>query len=419
MRTNLTMEIQGDWLTRVTSVDISFEQTWADLAPIGRDDDSGGYRRYSWSGPDVDLRAWFADQAAARGMTYEVDRNGNQWAWWGPPRPGSLVVGSHLDSVPDGGAFDGPLGVVSAFLAIDELRARGIQPALSIAVLNCSEEEGARFGLACLGSQLMTGAVSAGRARDLVDAEGVALTTALQRAGVDPDGLGRDEEALRRIGTFVELHVEQGRSLIDDNAPVGVASAIWPHGRWRLEFRGQANHAGTTRLVDRNDPMLAFATTVLAVRQAAATWDSVATVGKAQISPNGTNAIPSAVTAWLDARAPDDVSLDGMIEAITAAQADAAALDEVQVSLSRDSYSPAVLFDDALRDRITGVLHDVPVLPTRAGHDAGVLAARVPAAMLFVRNPTGVSHNPVEYAAPEDCVAGIEALADVMADLAG
>lgn len=403
----------------MTSVDTSFEQTWADLAPIGRDADSGGYQRYSWSGPDLDLRAWFADQAAARGMTYEVDRNGNQWAWWGSPQPDSLVTGSHLDSVPDGGAFDGPLGVVSAFLAIDELRARGVQPARSIAVLNCSEEEGARFGLACLGSQLMTGAVSASRARDLVDADGIAFPSALQRAGIDPDGLGRDEEALGRIGTFVELHVEQGRSLIDDNAPVGVASAIWPHGRWRLDFRGQANHAGTTRLVDRSDPMLAFATTVLAVRQAATTWGSVATVGKARISPNGTNAIPSAVTAWLDARAPDDASLEGMIEAIATAQADAATMDTVEVDLTRDSYSPAVLFDDSLRDRIMGVLRDVPVLPTRAGHDAGVLAAHVPAAMLFVRNPTGVSHSPVEHAEPEDCVAGIEALADVLAELAG
>lgn len=402
----------------MSALDVSFEQTWADLAPVGLDADTGGYRRFAWGGPDLDLRAWFQDQATARGMGYEVDRNGNQWAWWGPPAEGSLVTGSHLDSVPDGGAFDGPLGVVSAFLAIDELRARGIAPARSIAVLNCAEEEGARFGLACLGSQLMTGAVSGSRARGLTDADGVGFAAALTRAGIDPDGIGRDEAALRRIGTFLELHVEQGRSLVDNGAPVGVASSIWPHGRWRLDFRGQANHAGTTRLVDRSDPMLAFATTVLAVREAARECGAVATVGKARISPNGTNAIPSSVTAWLDARGPDDATLHKMIEEIAVAQADAAQLDAVEVGLARDSYSPAVMFDDGLRDRMTAVLGDVPVLPTRAGHDAGVLAAHVPAAMLFVRNPTGVSHSPVEHAEPEDCVRGIEALADVMADLA-
>lgn len=403
----------------MTSLDVSFEQTWADLAPVGRDAESGGYRRFAWGGADLDLRAWFEDQAAARGMVYEVDRNGNQWAWWGAPADGSVVTGSHLDSVPDGGAFDGPLGVVSAFLAIDELRARGVMPTRSLAVLNCAEEEGARFGLACLGSQLMTGAVSPSRARDLIDGDGIGFASALEAAGIDPDGIGRDDAALQRIGMFIELHVEQGRSLIDDDAPVGVASSIWPHGRWRLDFHGQANHAGTTHLVDRNDPMLAFATTVLAVREAAGACGAVATVGKARISPNGTNAIPSSVTAWLDARGPDEATLHAMIDAISAAQTDAAQLDAIEVSLARDSYSPAVLFDDALRDRMTAVLGEVPVLPTRAGHDAGVLAAHVPAAMLFVRNPTGVSHSPVEHAEPEDCVAGVEALADVLADLVG
>src|SRR5206468_2564217 len=145
---------------------------------------------------------------------------------------------------------------------------------------------------------------------------------------------GRDETALSRIGAFVELHVEQGRALVDLDAAVGVASAIWPHGRWRCTFRGEGNHAGTTRLVDRHDPMLPYAATVLAARE------------------------------------------------------------------------------------IASELGEVPVLPTGAGHDAGILSAVVPTAMLFVRNPSGVSHSPAESASLDDCVAGIEALATVLEELA-
>ena len=135
-----------------------FERTWQDLAPIGREPSTGGYRRSAWTPADADLRAWFADRAAERRMPCAPDRNGNLWAWWGDPADGAVVTGSHLDSVPDGGAFDGPLGVVSAFLAIDELRSRGVVPTRPVAVIAFADEEGARFGVACAGSRLLTGA---------------------------------------------------------------------------------------------------------------------------------------------------------------------------------------------------------------------------------------------------------------------
>ncbi|MGH3165380.1 MAG: allantoate amidohydrolase [Trebonia sp.] len=395
-----------------------FELLWRELGRIGRNPGSGGYRRFAWTPADRELRAWFEDQAAARGLGYETDRNGNQWAWWGGPADGAVVTGSHLDSVPDGGAFDGPLGVVSGFLAVDELRARGVQPVRAVAVVNCVEEEGARFGLACVGSRLLCGALDPDSARLLRDADGVTLAEAMKTAGADPDALGRDEQALSRIGAFVELHVEQGRALADLNAPVGVATAIWPHGRWRCQFRGEANHAGTTRLTDRRDPMLPFAATILAARKAAAQAGAVATLGKAMIVPNGTNAIPSAVDAWLDARAADDATLNEVVSRITAAAGESAAAHGGTAALVRESYSPPVQFDGALRKQITEVLGDVPALPTGAGHDAGILSAHVRAAMLFVRNPTGVSHSPSEHAGAADCVAGVTALTAVLEELA-
>jgi N-carbamoyl-L-amino-acid hydrolase len=334
-----------------------------------------------------------------------------------------VLTGSHLDSVPDGGAFDGPLGVVSAFAAIDQLRAQGFTPARPVAVAAFCEEEGGRFGLACLGSRLLTGAVQSAAARELRDGDGVTLAEAMAGAGLDPDGLGADEELLASVGAVVELHIEQGSALDGLGAAVGIAEGIWPHGRWRLDFTGRADHAGTTRLADRRDPMLPFAAAVLEARQAASAHGALATFGKVTAEPGAANAISSAVSAWLDARAPDQSALDRTVGQIEAAARRAADVQGVGVGVRRESFTPPVEFDPALRARLAAALAaqgmQAPVLPTGAGHDAGVLAARLPAAMLFVRNPTGVSHSPAEHAEPADCEAGVAALAAVLAELAG
>ncbi|MDT3395845.1 Zn-dependent hydrolase [Streptomyces sp. B1866] len=553
---------------------------WRELLPIGRNADTGGYRRYAWTEADAGCRAWFRAQAEARGLRYETDRNGNQWAWLGDPDAGDAVVtGSHLDSVPDGGAFDGPLGVVSAFAALDELRVRGARPSRPLAVVNFGDEEGARFGLACVGSRLAAGQLEPERARALRDADGITLAQAMKRAGYDPDAIGPDPERLARIGAFVELHLEQGRTLAtlpdegEGPAPggpgaatwpdgsgrpgdglaeaaaagsgrdsgaegpgtarrpglgaeagpgagtgsagagrhpgpgtapgtaagaaeaagtpgtagaapgaeaagpagisgpagtagaavpagpagaqvgaraagtagpagtgsagagtpgapapartrapagqaVGVASAIWPHGRWRFDFHGEANHAGTTRIDDRRDPMLTYATTVLAARKKARLAGALATFGKVAVEPNGVNAIPSLVRGWLDCRAPDEETLAAVVAAIEQAAAERGRRDGVAVRVTRESFTPVTDFAHGLRDRLAVLLGGAPVLPTGAGHDAGILSASVPTAMLFVRNPTGVSHSPAESADEDDCLAGVTALADVLEALA-
>ncbi|WP_329460304.1 allantoate amidohydrolase [Streptomyces sp. NBC_01497] len=397
---------------------------WADLARIGRDDATGGYRRYAWTGADAECRSWFRDQAAARGLRNETDRNGNLWAWLGDPEAGDAVVtGSHLDSVPDGGAFDGPLGVVSAFAALDELRARGARPTRPIAVTAFGDEEGARFGVACVGSRLSAGQLTREQAHALRATDGTTLPQAMEAAGQDPDAIGPDPERLGRIGALVELHVEQGRALDLTDSPVGLASAVWPHGRWRFDFQGEANHAGTTRLEDRRDPMLPYAETVLAARREAELAGALATFGKVLVQPNGVNAIPSLVSAWLDSRAADPASLDTVVAAVEAAAREAAARSGVELAVIRESFTPIVEFGHTLRDELARILGrsstaSLPVIPSGAGHDAGILSASVPTAMLFVRNPTGVSHSPAETAAEDDCVAGVRALADVLEGLA-
>jgi len=386
-----------------------FDRMWADLAPVGRHPGTGGYRRYAWTREDAVLREWFTGEAGRRGLEVVPDRAGNLVAWTADPDaagPG-LVVGSHLDSVPDGGAYDGPLGVVSAFAALDLLDRTTLRRPVGVACFG--DEEGARFGVACAGSRLLTGALDADRARSLADEGGTTMAEAMTAAGADHAALGRDDEALRRIGTFLELHVEQGRALVDDGAAVGVASAIWPHGRWRLDLRGRADHAGTTRLADRDDPMLALAAAILEARAAAVRSGALATVGKVRVEPNGVNAIPSAVTAWLDARGP----VEEDVRSVVADVGRAAGTVPVE-----ESWTASTEFDAALRDRLAALLA-APVLPTGAGHDAGILAAAgIPSAMLFVRNPTGVSHSPAEHAEPADCLAGVSALARAIEALA-
>ncbi|WP_374455991.1 allantoate amidohydrolase [Nocardioides sp.] len=399
-----------------------FRGLWAELAPIGRSQRTGGYTRQLLTQQDEELREWFVSHAEARGMDVEVDGNGNQWAWWGAPGDDAVVTGSHLDSVPDGGAYDGPLGIVAAFLAVDDLRRRGVTRRRPFAIVNFVEEEGARFGLACLGSRLLTGAVDPRNAIALTDRNGTRLGEAFDGAGIDVRRIGPDIERVRRIGVFLELHVEQGRHLVDRGVAVGVASAIWPHGRYRFDFRGEANHAGTTRMRDRSDPMLTFAATALAANREARRMGQRATFGRVEVTPNGTNAIPSSVTAWLDARCVDQATLGSLVDAIWSKATLRSLGDGTSVEFVAESVADAVDFPRDLARRLAQTIGKhpagstaAPILPTQAGHDAGILSvAGVPSAMLFVRNPTGVSHSPREFAEDADCIEGVRALSSAL-----
>lgn len=391
------------------------------IAGTGRDPVRGGYSRPVFSTPERELLDWYEQQLSRRGLQAETDRNGIVWAWWNPaghPLVDAVVTGSHLDSVPGGGAFDGPLGVASALRAVDLLRARKIVPARPLGLAVFPEEEGSRFGIACLGSRLLTGALAPEKALKLTDPDGTTFAEAAARAGLDPAHIGRDDDALRRIGVFVELHVEQGRGLVDLGAPVAVASSILGHGRWRISVHGQGNHAGTTLLSDRRDPVVAAAQVVLIVRAVASRHPGTrATVGRFQPVPGGTNVIASRVDLWLDVRHPEDIVTAAVVAEIGRRAGDLAAAEGCTFEIREESRSPTVDFDVALRDRVSAALPGAPQLPTGAGHDAGVLAAHVATAMLFTRNPSGISHSPQEYVEDADAERGSSALADVLADL--
>ncbi|WP_309072404.1 allantoate amidohydrolase [Arthrobacter sp.] len=392
------------------------------IEDVGRDATRGGYSRPVFSNAELDLRSWFEQEATRRGLEVETDRNGILWAWWDTgsersdsSRDGALVTGSHLDSVPGGGAFDGPLGVASALAAVDVLKQRGVQPQRALAVTVFPEEEGSRFGVACLGSRLLTGGIDPDAARNLRDPDGVSFAEAARANGLDPAHLGKDDDALRRIGDFVELHVEQGRGLIDLDSPFAIGTSVIGHGRWKLSITGQGNHAGTTLMADRADPMVAAAQVILAIRKtAAATPEARATVGRVQPIPGGTNVIASRVDLWIDVRHPDDAVTASLVESIHGQAQKAAAFEGCAAALTRESVSGTVNFDGELQRQLQLAIPGAPGLPTGAGHDAGILAAHVPSAMLYVRNPTGISHSPEEHVEDDDADAGAVALADVL-----
>lgn len=394
-----------------------------DISRVGTDAHRGGYSRPVFSDAETELRSWFIEQAGRRGLDVGTDENGIIWAWWDTAtgtRRDAVVTGSHLDSVPGGGEYDGPLGVASALVAVDILKSRGVRPVRPLAIAVFPEEEGSRFGVACLGSRLLTGALDPDKARNLKDIDGNTYAEVAAANGQDPRVIGADYKTLRQLGLFVELHVEQGRGLIDLGQPVAIGSSILGHGRWKLSVSGQGNHAGTTLMKDRKDPMIAAAKIMVGIRDTAAKYrDARATVGRLQPVPGGTNVIASRVDMWIDVRHPRDEVTAALVESIHLNAQVMAAEEKCTVTFGVESLSPTVHFDTGLRDELQALLPGAPVLDTGAGHDAGVLAAHIPTAMLFVRNPTGISHSPEELVEDDDAEAGALALADALAGLLG
>lgn len=397
----------------------------AELAEVGRDPVRGGWSRHLLDDGDVQARAWFVATAERLGLRVDRDGNANLWASWDVPGGSpAILTGSHLDSVQGGGALDGPLGIVSAFAAVARLKAEGHVPAQPLIVVAFAEEEGARFGVPTLGSRLTTGAISPQVAAELRDRSGLALSEVFAANGLGAAPTGLDADRLAALGVFVELHVEQGTLLAPFGAPIGLAEGILAHGRWRVTVTGRADHAGTTELGERHDPMLPAAALIRAARDRsteAAASGARATCGRIDVVPGATNAIPSRVQVWLDVRAESEAAVQAVLDAIIADGRAAAADEDCTCEVDRESFSPTVAFDPGLTDRIARALEPqfgpLPLIPTGAGHDAGVLAPHLPSAMLFVRNPTGVSHAPGEAAEPADIALGVDALTAVLRDL--
>ena len=377
-----------------------FRELFDAVAAIGHRD--RGWTRPPWSAPLREAEQVVADAAARAGLVAAHYAAGNLWLTDPAAREGLVATGSHLDTVPDGGAFDGALGVVAALVAVTQLRAARVDGSERLAVVSFADEEGWRFGTPIFGSRVLTG----GYDRDVLerrDADGVRLGDA------SPSDPFAARGGHRRLASFVEVHVEQGRALTPAGVPLGIATSLAARSRFAFRCDGAANHAGTTPMAERRDALVAAARFVLAADTAArAEEGAVATVGTLEVEPGGSNVVPGRATGTLDVRAPDPARRDAVVAAIRTACPEA--------SLERLANDDGVQFDARIRTALHEAAGAVAIdLASYAGHDAGVLqAAGVPAGMLFVRSPDGVSHDPAEHADEADCLAAIEVLQDTL-----
>ena len=354
------------------------------------------------------VHALLRAEMEALGMTVRTDSAGNVRGVYPAESHGAptLLTGSHIDSVPDAGRYDGILGVALPIALIRSLM--GLRLPYAIEVIAFSEEEGVRFKLPFIGSKALVGNLTS---EDLArtDADGISVAQALRNFGLDPDMIA---DAALTPGTFAffEVHIEQGPVLESLNLPLGVVSTIIGQSRLGLTFHGQANHAGTTPMSFRKDALAAAARWISEVEAYPVDdLELVATVGSIQALPGAINVIPGAVTVSLDVRHPSD---EARLRAIAALIAKAEAIAEsrgLTLTTADGGAQTSVPLDPALRDALSSAAASFAPLamPSGAGHDAMILARRLPAAMLFLRTPGGLSHHPNEAVSAEDIAAAI------------
>jgi len=395
-------------------------------------DDPAAHARTNRTGTEANRKARdrLVERLRDAGLDVTVDAVGNVLGTWTPPSAdpaaAPVVSGSHLDSVPEGGIFDGPLGVYAALEAVRAMRDAEVEPDRPVGVVSFTEEEGGTFGNGLLGSSVATGETPLDEALGLTNDDGETLGEALDRIGYR-----RSEETLDPASwdAFYELHVEQDTTLEETGAAVGVVTTITGITHCEATIEGEANHAGATAMGERTDALAAASEFVLDVEAAAnevvetASPSAVGTVGSLSVEPNATNVVPGRVAAGVDVR---DVEAESM-EAIVSAARDSLARLERERGVETEFDRPFDVAPTPMSDRLRGAAHAAAVAADReaidlhsgAAHDAMRVARVTDASLLFAPSRDGISHNPREWTDWDDCAAATEVLAGAMVRAAG
>ena len=405
---------------------VSAERIEASLrafARIGYSAD-GGMNRLAFSRADLRARQLLLHLLRSLGLTVRIDEVGNVFGRLPGRESGlPLLLGSHLDTVPGGGRFDGALGVVAALEAVRLLQERDVSPRHPVELVSFACEESSRFGRGTLGSGVLAGTWGARELLGLSDGRGVRLEQALRRAGIDPEGIDRARREPGDFLAYLELHIEQGRVLEEARCQVGVVEGIAAPTRFRVTLGGQADHSGATPMGLRHDALAGAAEIVLAVERAArAVSGVVGTVGTLRLEPGAINVIPGRVELGVDVRstsAADKARVVAAIRAEIARVAGARALEWAITVLTDEEpvrLDPRLvdLLEDGCRARAVPAVR----LPSGAGHDAMQMARLCPAGMLMVPSRRGVSHHRDEWTSLADIVAGVQVYADAALALA-
>jgi ureidoglycolate amidohydrolase len=396
-----------------------------ELATIS-DASSPAVTRIVFSPTDLKARAWLKARCEDAGLAIRQDPIGNTFARWSGSDANAPAVGtgSHIDAIPNAGKYDGVVGVLGGLEAIRTLRRSGFQPKHPVELLVFTSEEPTRFGIGCLGSRLLSAAMSAEQAQKLRDKDGVSVDEVRDRAGMR----GPLETVKLPAGyykAFVELHIEQGPILEREKVPLGIVTSIAAPASLRISVEGSGGHAGGVLMPDRRDALCAASELILAIEREARSSgaaDTVATVGICEVFPGAVNSIPSQVRLSLDVRDTNLQRRDAVLRAIDdAAQAIAT---KRQVAMQKEllnADSPAECAKE-IREALARscATHGLPSISmvSRAYHDSLFMARIVPVGMLFIPCRNGYSHRPDEYASPEDIAAGVTVLAETLAMLA-
>lgn len=394
------------------------------LGEIGRQP-SGGVTRLALTPEDEAAIALVEQFMLEAGLTVRRDAAGNLIGRreGGDPAKPAVLTGSHIDTVVDGGIYDGCLGVLGGIEAVQTMNERGIRTAHAIEVNVYRDEEGVRFrGIGLSGSRGMTSGIDPDRLVH-TDADGVSIADALRAVGFDP---ARIREAVRPKGSVkahVELHIEQGKVLEVQGAAVGIVTGICCASRCRVVVTGEAGHAGTTPMLLRRDPLAATAEIMSAIEEESLrTGTTVGTVGQLRVFPGAVNVIPGKVAFSIDIRDMDHDVLGAVVDKIAARAGEICERRGMALEfevLGKGKAKPCAPSVQQTIDRAVRSLGHTPFyLPSGAGHDSGAFADFCPMGMIFVRSRLGISHNPAEWSSPEDCADGTETLYRTLLELA-
>lgn len=348
-------------------------------------------------------------------MAAGIDAAGNVVGRWEAETAGAsaVMIGSHLDTVRDGGRYDGPLGVVAGIAVVERLRREGRRLPLAVEVIGFADEEGVRFGGSILGSAAVAGTLAPDW-RERRDADGIDAATALRSFGVDPDGVGAASRRRDPPAAYLELHIEQGPALEDADVPLGCVTAIAGATRLLVTVDGTAGHAGTVPMRLRRDALAAAAECVLAVERLCAGAEAVGTVGHLRVAPDAVNVIPGRVRFSVDIRAAQDEVRTRLVDAALAEFQASARRRRVELAWQVTSRTETTPCSPRLVEALAGVLAGMglpaPRLASGAGHDGIAVSAITEIGMLFLRCAGGISHHPAESVTVADVRLGIEAL---------
>lgn len=402
-----------------------FANRLSEMAEIGITE-NGGISRFPYTKDEQKVKQLFKGWLTSAGLEVREDAIGNIFARFEGHNPDLPVVmtGSHLDTVPNGGAFDGALGCLSSFMAIESLIKQNKRPLRSVELVVFVDEEGSRFNHGLLGSRTMLGELNENDLKKFRDDKGIFLVDAMNNQGYDPSNISSAYRNISDIHAFVELHIEQGKILEYENKDIGIVSGIVGLTRISFTFYGSTDHAGNTPMNMRKDAVAAAGEFIFGVEKLPSQFSdtAVATIGKINVFPNGTNVIAGKTELFVDIRDISEKALSQLVTAVTELGYKVANERSLKLDVNGGDVISPVLMSEEIQNAIRSSIEKNQLsfrdMPSGAGHDAMNIGRYIPTGMIFVPSYEGKSHSPKEWTSLPDCINGVAILKDTLYDLA-